>query len=441
MHFQTSFNPARLLALSFLVVISVGTLLLNLPFATTRGISFIDSLYTATSAVCVTGLVVKDTENDFTLFGKLVILLLIQIGGLGYMTISTIVVLMFREKVSLETRLTVKGQMGILTLGNFRLFLFDVLKILLLFEIVGSFLLFGNFLHFGFPWKAALFHSVFHSVSAFCNAGFSSFSTNLSAFSRSIFLPLLVAILFISGGLGFPVWSEIKRTKGKRKISRLSLHTRTVLKMTFLLILLGTILFIILEYNNSLRGYPFLNKVLISFFHGVTPRTAGFNLITVGNLFPPTLLLLIILMFIGASPGGTGGGIKTTTFAVMLAHLRSTVKQEKETNLFKRRLPAAVISRAFTLAFLSIIWITIITLILLYTEKKELIKILFEVVSAFGTVGLSTGITPTLTTVGKILIIATMFLGRIGPLTLGMSLIPRFKISHFKYPEEEVLVG
>jgi len=450
MKFFTTFNPARFLVFYFLIFIISGTILLSLPIATTKGISLVDALYTATSAVCVTGLIVKDTQNDFTLFGKLVILILIQLGGLGYMTITTIIILLFQRKASFRDMLLVKEHTGITSFKNFRSFLLDVARVVFIFEGIGALLLFLYF--YGFqkmPIKTALFHSVFHAVSAFCNAGFSSFSENLASFSNKLFVPLIIALLFISGGLGFIVWSDIYWTYLKRKEKQISLHTKIVLLTTFFLILLGTFLIYLLEYHHSLKDFPILNKIIIAFFHATTPRTAGFNLIPVSSFHLATLLIVMLLMFIGASPGGTGGGIKTTTFLVALLYPFYFLKGRTSEKFFKRKLTFSVIEKSMVIIILSVILIFLAAFFITLIEKNvDFIKTLFEIFSAFGTVGLSTGsirnsllsFSYDFSSLSKLIIIFVMFAGRVGVINI-LRLIIKEKREHLDFPEEEISVG
>ncbi|MEO0087550.1 MAG: TrkH family potassium uptake protein [candidate division WOR-3 bacterium] len=450
MKFFTTFNPARFLIQFFLILIIIGSILLYLPFSTTKGISYIDALYTATSAVCVTGLIVKNTETDFTFFGKVVILILIQLGGLGYMTITTILILLFRQKASFRDMFLVKEHTGITSFKNFRHFLLDVARVVFIFEGIGFFLLFFYFYLFQkLPLKPSIFHAVFHSVSAFCNAGFSSFGNNLSNFANHIFVPLVIAFLFISGGLGFIVWSDIYWTHLKRRNSKISLHTKLVLFTTLILILLGTFIIYILEFNNTLKDFPILNKIIVSFFHSVTPRTAGFNLISVGSFRYATMVIVMLLMFIGASPGGTGGGIKTTTFLVGLLYPFYFLKGTLPERVFKRKLPISTMEKSIAIIILSLILIFISSFFITLIEKNiNFIEILFEILSAFGTVGLSCGskinnlvsLSYDFSNISKIIIILVMLFGRVGVINI-LRLFIKERREHIDFPEEEISVG
>ena len=314
-------NAPRLLIFGYLGIIGIGTLLLLLPFATNNGISVIDALFTASSGICVTGLIVKNTALDFTLFGKCVLLTLIQIGGLGYMTLSTTFFFFLGRKVSLRDRVLFKESINVLSFENLKRFAWRVFRITIALELTGTLLLYIFFVR-RFDPLTALGHAFFHSVSAFCNAGFSSFSENLGLFSNSIAVPLIAAALFIIGGLGFIVISDIYTVLIKRTKKQLSLHTVIVLRTTLAFIVFGTIFILLREGHHALKSYTFIEKLLFSFFQAVTPRTAGFNTFTISLFSPITLLMFMFFMFIGASPGGTGGGIKTTTFVLLLKWIK-----------------------------------------------------------------------------------------------------------------------
>jgi trk system potassium uptake protein TrkH len=410
-------NAPRILIFGYLGIIMIGTILLLLPASTTNGISFIDSLFTASSALCVTGLIVKNTALDFTLFGKSVILTLIQIGGLGYMTLSTTFFFFIGRRISLRDRLTV--------------------------------LLYSTFAH-RFSPLVALGQAFFHSVSAFCNAGFSTFSENMSLFSYSIPAPLIIAALFIFGGIGFVVISDLYTTLIKREKKKLALHTTMVLRTTLALIIIGTLFILIVEYNRSLGGLPFIHKLSRAFFQAVTPRTAGFNTMSVALFSPITIVLLMLFMFIGASPGGTGGGIKTTTFVLLFRWAKELMlgRYGKDVNALKKRIPIEQAFRAFLIFLLSSCTIVVAFFIIMLVENQTPIKILFEVFSAFGTVGLSLGsaVNPfcsfsyDLSTIGKLVIICVAIAGRVGTITVGSAILKPHPLE-YSYPEEPIVVG
>jgi len=442
-------NAPRLLIFGYIGIISIGTLLLLTPFATNKGISVIDALFTASSGLCVTGLIVKNTALDFTLFGKCIILALIQIGGVGYMTLSTTFFFFLGRKISLRDRVLFKESINILSFDNLKRFAWRVFRITIALELTGTILLYLFFIR-KFDPLTALGHAFFHSVSAFCNAGFSSFSENLSLFSNSIGVPVIAAVLFIIGGLGFIVISDVFTTAIKRTKKRLSLHTVIVLRTTLAFIVFGTIFILVREGHDAFKGYTLIEKLLFSFFQAVTPRTAGFNTFTISMFSPITLLMFMIFMFIGASPGGTGGGIKTTTFVLLLKWIKELLlgRYGDDISTHKKRIPIEQAFRSFVIFGLAIFVVTIsFTLLLLFDNPRPL-KALFEVFSALGTVGLSMGsavnqfcsFSYDLSWLGKLVIILTMITGRVGTITIGSALLrPHFM--DFKYPEEPIVIG
>jgi trk system potassium uptake protein TrkH len=447
--FKQPVHPAQLLILGYLLIILFGTFLLYLPISA-KNINPIDALFTSTSAVCVTGLIVKDISTDFTLFGKIVILMLIQIGGLGYMTLSTAFFFFLRRGISLRDRLIMKESISYLSYENLRRFAFTIVRVTLVVEGLGAIILFGYFLYSGMSVWHAIGHAVFHAISAFCNAGFSTFSNNLANYSGTFFVPVVISLLLITGGIGFIVISDIYKTWITRKNARLSLHSKIAITTTLFLILIGTGILLLLEWNNSLVGYPLIKKLSIAFFHAVTPRTAGFNIINVGILGLATQLFIIFLMFIGASPGGTGGGIKTTTFSLLILEMKSLLQGRGEILVFDRKVRGEQTTRAFLIFILSLSWLlTALFLLLILEDKKgDLLRILFEITSAFGTVGLSTGsklvanlsFSYDFSIIGKLIILATMLIGKIGTLTIGSALISQGRY-RYTYPAGTVLVG
>ncbi|WP_406678386.1 TrkH family potassium uptake protein [Moorella sp. ACPs] len=424
------------------MVIATGTLLLALPVASETGqpVKIVDALFTATSATCVTGLITVDTPTTYSLFGEIVIMALIQTGGLGFMTLSTLVALLLGKRITLKERLVMQEALNQLTVeGVVRLSRY-VLFFTFLTEGVGALLLGLRFSR-DMPLGQAFYFGIFHAVSAFCNAGFSLFSANLMGYRGDLLVNLIITALIILGGLGFSVVADVYN---KRSWQRLSLQSKIVISTTMWLITLGTLLFLALEYTNSksLAPLPLGEKVLASYFQAVTPRTAGFNTLNIGDLRPVTLLLLIILMFIGASPGSTGGGIKTSTFTTIAVAVWSIIQGKCDIEIFGRRLPRGTVLKALAVAAVSMLLVVTVTGIMLVTEQKEMEIILFEVVSAFGTVGLSAGLTPQLTVAGKLLITATMYSGRVGPLTLAFAIAQRLGRRGIKhYPEEGVIIG
>jgi len=436
-----SLSPGQFLALGYIIVISIGTLLLTLPIATVnhQGLNVLDALFTATSATAVTGLIVVNTSTYFTVFGQLVILLLIQIGGLGFMTTSTLFALLLGKKINLKERIIIQEELNHFNLSGVIKLVRYVILLTLGLEAIGAILLFPKMI-VRYPLSKALLYSVFHSISAFCNAGFDLFGNSLANFTGDIYINIVITSLFIVGGIGFAVIADLYR---HRKFSRFSLNTKLVLVTTITLIILGTVVIFILEYSNpnTLQGLSVKGKVLAAYFQGVTPRTAGFNTISLGQMRSASLFFIIVLMFIGASPGSTGGGLKTTTMGSLIAVVYNLVRGNDEIELFKRRLARSVIYKALAVTIISLAWVILITMVLTITEKAKFLEVFFETVSAYGTVGLSTGITGNLSGIGRVLIIVTMFLGRVGPLTLATAIGEQKQQGKVRYPEEKVLIG
>jgi trk system potassium uptake protein len=444
-------SPPRALTLSFGVCILMGTGLLMLPRATASGESppLLDALFTAASAVCVTGLIVVDTPNFWSPFGHGVILVLIQLGGLGYMTVSTFIALLIRRRISLGERLVLQKAVGALTLEGIVRFVKRILLITVAVEGAAAVVLAWRFAQ-DRPLSEAAFLGLFHAVSAFNNAGFSLFSNNLTDYMTDPVVNITVMLCILLGGIGYLVITEFLERPRSVLPRHLSVHTRLVLGVTGALLGTSLMLFLFFEWSNPLTLDPLggPERLLASLFQVVTPRTAGFNTLNIGLLRQPTLLILILLMFIGASPGGTGGGIKTTTFGTLLVAVWRSLRGDAEVNLWGRRLPQKVLNDAFVLSTLSFNFVVLLTLALMVTEGYPFLLVLFEVASAFGTVGLSTG-APGLPTslcslfsdFGKIAIMGTMLAGRVGPVTLGAALLSREPRVGYRLLEEQVLIG
>ncbi|MFH0947931.1 MAG: TrkH family potassium uptake protein [Elusimicrobiota bacterium] len=441
------FSPQQILVFGFAGVILIGSVILSLPISsvTVQPVNFVDAFFTATSAVCVTGLIVVNTAMQWSLFGKVIILLLIQIGGLGYMTLATLFVIMLGKQVSLKDRLVFAEGIQTFSFLEIKKFIVYVVKITLLIEFVCALILsikwipeFGIVKGFG--------HSIFHSVSAFCNAGFSTFGPNLANYVGSVVINLGITTLIILGGIGYIVISDVYSYK---KTKRLLLHTKVTLWTTVILVVFGTVLIFLLENNNSstLGLLTLKDKLLSAYFQSVSPRTAGFNTIDISALTAPILFLIIGLMFIGASPSGTGGGIKTTTFATIFASIKATLKGRKNVSIFKRRVAAEIVHKSFILGFLAVAFVSVMTFLILIVEGKDFVRTLFEVVSAFATCGLSAAVGTSLsfssffTPLGKLLIILTMFVGRLGPLTIAIAVMEENGVEKFHYAEDKVIVG
>jgi len=448
-------KPAHIIILSFLSAITVGTILLSMPGVTASGqaMGLVDTLFTATSATCVTGLIVQDTATYFSPFGKIVILMLIQIGGLGIMTLSTTFAVLLGRKLTLRENVVIQSALDHHKVEGLPRLIKYILLITFGTEFIGAALLYTRWSMLG-RWEPAerLFNAVFHAVSAFCNAGFSLFSTSFTQFRGDAYLNVIMMGLIFIGGIGFIVLLDIRKLifaglKTKNPAARkLSLQSKIVLSVSVALILLGACVILLLENNGALTGMTVKEKALGSLFHAITPRTAGFHTLAVDQFRVPTLFFVIFLMFIGASPGSTGGGIKTATFGVIIGAIWAMVHNRDNITLFKRTIPRSVFHRAFTIVILSVLWIFGVAMLLSITEKASysgnvFIRILFETTSAFSTVGLSTGITPALSAFGKLLITITMFAGRVGPLTLALAVAMQKEAAVYKYPEERVMVG
>jgi trk system potassium uptake protein TrkH len=448
-------NPSIKVLLTFAVLIAVGTILLILPISTKeQGISFIQSIFTSTSAVCVTGLTVLDTGSDFSFFGQIVILLLIQIGGLGFMTLANWFMLSLRRKNGLFEKYNMTEQsFGTNTRISPRILLRKIIIFTITIEAIGTLVLYLRFRAY-FPADEAVWLAIFHAISAFCNAGFSLFSNSLMQFNSDITINLTIMILIILGGIGFIVFSEIfdfsVKSLFKKKKKYLSLHTKLVLKISLILTLIGTIIFFIIEIKNIGSEQNIFEQFLSSVFLSVTARTAGFNTIQTAHLTNATLMIVIFLMVIGASPGSTGGGIKTSTFGIILASFISKLRNRTDVEIMNRKIPQGIVSKALATLF-AYVTVMLIALVLLEltemgfvpheTRRGFFLEYVFEVVSALSTVGLSTGLTTKLSPGGLTILTFCMFIGRIGPLFVATSLIGSKKRMGYSLPEEEIMVG
>lgn len=437
-------DPAKILVLGFSFIILIGAFLLTLPAATVdgKGLPWLDALFTATSATCVTGLVVVDTGTTFTLFGQLVILALIQIGGLGFMAFATLFALILGKRISLKERLLIKESLNNLSIDGVVRLVKRILIFTAVIELIGGILLAIRF-SFDMPLPKAIYFGFFHAISNFNNAGFDLMGDfrSLTGYVDDPLVTLVVCTLITLGGIGFIVMNEVYEYRQTR---RFSLHTKIVFVMSSILVVFGTILIFILEYHNPKTLQPLspLGKFLASLYQAVTPRTAGSNTLNIPDLTQPTLFLIIFLMFIGASPGSTGGGIKTTTFATLLGAVWSNIKGKEDVIFFRNRILYDTIYKALTVTVSGLFVVMMITMLLMITEpNKDFLMILFEATSAFATVGLSMGLTPELSPVGKILIILTMFAGRVGPLTIAYAVTLHRKPDPFKFPKGKIMIG
>jgi trk system potassium uptake protein TrkH len=438
------FNAVQTLAIGFALVILLGGILLSLPICSQDGsaTSFIDSVFTSTTAVCVTGLVTVDTGTHWNYIGKTIIMILIQIGGLGFMSFATLLAILIGKKITLKDRLVMQEAMNTFNIQG----LVKMVRYIMVFtfsvEGLGALLYSTQFIP-SFGLAKGVYYSIFHSVSAFCNAGLDLFGEfrSLTIYNDNSVVILTTAALIIIGGLGFAVWIEIYNFKG---IKKLSFHTKMVLTITLILLTTGALLMFIFEFNNpgTMKEMNLKDKLLNSFFASVTPRTAGFNSISTADMTAAGKLLTIILMFIGGSSGSTAGGIKTTTFGVLVFTLISTIKGREDTEVFRRRISKETVYKSFAIFSIALALVLSVTMILSITEISQPFEyLLYEATSAFGTVGLTLGLTPKLSIIGKIVIILTMYCGRVGPLTVAVALTKAKKKPNYKYPEDKILVG
>ncbi|MCP5104603.1 MAG: hypothetical protein GY950_14550 [bacterium] len=428
---------------SFLSTIVIGAFILMLPFSTVGGtIALDDALFTAVSAVTVTGLSVKDTANFFTPFGQTVILVLLQIGGLGFMTFSTFAILMIGKGFSLMDKSIIESDFTTGTYKNLKDLLKEIVLMTFVLEFLGAVLLYFQFTELTGAFR--VFASIFHSISAFCNAGFSVFSLSFVEYTSHAGINFTLMALIICGGIGFLVLNDI-RMLIRRKIkgfSRFTLHSKLVIITSGFLIVLGFLVIFIEELINQNNTLPLGAKALSALFQSVSARTAGFNSINLNTLSFASIFIMLILMFIGAAPGSTGGGVKTTSAGMVFAYLRSQLAGKKKVDVFYRNIPAQTIERAFIVIIFSFLLVSAIILLLMTFESRfKMSELVFEAISAFGTVGLSLGITPELSLPSKLVIMVTMFIGRIGPLTLLIALSKREPKAVFNYPEENIMIG
>ncbi|KPQ38908.1 MAG: trk system potassium uptake protein TrkH [Phormidium sp. OSCR] len=441
---------ARTICLGFLGVITVGTLLLMLPISLADGSwnSLITALFTATSATCVTGLIVVDTGSYYSFWGQLIIVALIQVGGLGYMTANTFLLLLLGRRSRVRYRIALQESLDSGGVSSVSQLLQSIIALTVLLELTGVFALMTIFIP-EFGWTYGLWQSIFHSVSAFNNAGFSLFEDSLAGYINLPQMTIFITILIILGGIGYQVMMEAffwlkSQIKPNKKRFRFSLHVKIVSSTTLMLLLIGSWGFFASEFGNpnTLEPLSWLHKITAAWFQSVTTRTAGFNTIDIGKMTTAGLFLTIALMFIGASPGSTGGGIKTTTFRVLITCTKSVLQGRENVILYERRVPTELIMKAVAVTVGSISIVSLSTMILAILEPRvPFIDLLFETVSAFATVGLSTGITADFSIVGALIITLLMYAGRVGVLILMAALLGDPKPSVLDYPDEDLLVG
>ncbi len=446
-------HPAQTILTSFLLVILGGMLLLMLPFtaAEGHGLSFLNALFTATSAVCVTGLVVVDTATSFSIWGKVVIMTMIQIGGLGIMILSFFTVFVLRRSMSVEDKILISYTLNDDDMSSITETLKSIVGTTFFIEAIGALMLMAGFIkHTSLSIGRSLFYAVFHAVSAFCNAGFALFTDSLEGFNNSFLITGGIACLVIVGGISFPVLvnirsvfhDKIRLRKKKRGIAaKVTLNTKIVLRLTAFLLISGMFLFYAIEHGGTLRNMSLSAQYFTAFFQSVTLRTAGFNSVSFSHIASPMLIIIMIYMFIGAASGSTAGGIKINTVAILGAAVQSAWRNEKTVMFSKKVISSEMVMKAFLIFLFGVMTVVIGTAVLTVTENAPFEKIMFEVVSAFGTVGLSTGLTPNLSSPGRCVIIIIMFIGRLGPLTLLAAAsrgVHKLKVT---YPQAEISIG
>ena len=458
--YRKSVNPSFVFIASFAGIIVIGALLLMLPNATAAGISPVDAVFTSASAVCVTGLIVVDTATHFTLMGKIILMALIQVGGLGFMTFTGLLGYLAAGSVSLQSRLVLKNILQSQRINNVMRLIFQIILVTIFFEVIGALIIFSSIERSSFESQLQrIFFAVFHSISAFCNAGFSTLTDGLydKSFRFRYYFQLTIAFLIILGGLGFPIlfniftYIRIKFQNFVRRLLRnpyqenftrvLQVTSRLALGTSVLLLCVGFAAFFYFEQNTTLSEHPTLwGKMVTSFFGSVTPRTAGFNNFNVASLTLPTVMIFLLLMWIGASPGSTGGGIKTTTAAVAFLNMVSVIRGKDRTEFHRTQISDTAIVRSFAIILLSLLVIGCsVFLISLNDGDKGLLEIAFESFSAFSTVGLSLGITSSLSATSKMVLVVVMFIGRVGALTVLVAFVHQSKQLYYRYPSEDII--
>lgn len=440
-------TPAKVLSYGFGIIIILGTFLLSLGPASADGkpMGLIDALFMATSATCVTGLAVVDTGTHFSLFGQVVLLLLVQIGGLGFMVIGTLIALAFNRRISLRDRLVLQEAMNHNSMENLMTLLRRVIQYSLVIEVIGALLLAARW-SVDMPLGQALYFGLFHSISIFNNAGFDLFGSvhgkfsGLAEYAGDPYVNIVVMVLIFLGGIGFIVISDLLHYRHTRK---LTLHSKVVLSMSGILVVAGALLILLLEMSNpaTLQSESFGDKLMSSFFHSISSRSGGVTTLSVAEMEHSTQFLLIILMFIGAAPGSTGGGIKVTVFAVLLGAMYAMLRGREDIVFFRRRLSKESIMRAITQTWLALILVVLTGMVLSTLEDREFLPLLFETTSAFATAGMSLDLTPRLTDISKVILCIVMFLGRIGPVTLAYAITPKSEKELYRYPEGKITIG
>lgn len=429
-------SPPKVLITSFITLLLIGTVLLYLPIAIKNGApDFMTALFTATSALCVTGLVTVTTITHWSIFGQVVILLLIQVGGLGVMTFATFFVIFLGHHINLKQKLILQYALSKNSMEDIIGIFRYLLKFSIIIESAGALILFIHWIP-ELGWGKSLWYGIFHSVSAFNNAGIDLFGNSLQQYTGDWVVNITISALFIIGSLGFLVIYEIINYRERRQ---LSLHARMVLTGTGLVVALGAIVFLLVEYNHALMQLPWAEKILASYFMAAT-RTCGFATIDMSTTMLPTQIMMMGLMFIGGAPGSTSGGIKVTTFLLLFLTVLTVFKGRKEVEFAGRRVSAADVFRAITVALISAMVVFIVTIVI-SLQNHDFVRILFEAVSATGTVGLSLGITPELNSLGQIMLVLAMIFGRLGPVTIGLAMAYQPQHPNIRFPEERIIIG
>lgn len=438
-------SHTKIIAIGFFLVILTGSLLLMLPIATRSGedTTFLGALFTSTSATCVTGLIVYDTFTHWTVFGQVVIITLIQIGGLGFLTIGVMFALFLGKRITLSARELLQDSMNVLNIGGIVKFTKKIIRYTIIFESVGAILLSIRFIP-EFGLLKGVYFSIFHSVSAFCNAGFDLMGgkakySSLCSYSNDIIVNFTIMSLIIIGGIGFIVWDDI--SKNRLHFRKYMLHTKLVLCTTAILVFGGALMFYIFENNNLMKGMGPQETILTSLFSSVTPRTAGFNSIDTAGLTTASKIMSMILMFIGGSPGSTAGGIKTITIAILFIKAWSLLRNSHGSNVFGRRISEADMNKADSVLLINLVLAVTAGMAICAMQPLLMEDVYLEVFSAIGTVGMSTGITRELTTVPRIILILLMYAGRIGSMSFAMSFTERKRVAPVNLPEEKVMIG
>jgi trk system potassium uptake protein TrkH len=442
---KPNLDTTKKIAFGFAFIILMGALLLTLPMSVRSGKgNFLTSLFTATSATCVTGLVAADTYQNWTLFGQLVILCMIQVGGLGFMTIGAYIAVLLKKRIGLHEREQLQESVNTLEIAGVVRLVKQIVQGAVFIELIGAFILAFRFIpKFGF--RRGIYFAIFHAVSAFCNGGFDLMGINeayssLVSYEGDVVVNLVVVSLIVVGGIGFVVWDDVKRNKWNFK--KYLLHSKIVISTTLIITVVATILFLITENNASFAGMTPLEKFLGALFSSVTPRTAGFNTVDTASLSNAGKFLTMLLMFVGGSPGSTAGGVKTTTIVVLMAYAVAMVRNRQDINFFGRRLTEDVVKKANAVVIINMtLAMTAVIIIMVLQPNIAFENILFEVLSAIGTAGMTTGITRDLCVVSKLIIILLMYCGRLGSLSFALVFAQKKQQADIRQPQEKIIVG